>query len=112
MAVGSRLRGPLILIWSSISFAGGQSSECTEAGYTSELRCSTCEALDDFLGSDSQLCTTCRRCCTSDTAPQYVSARIEGEAGYLRRLAGRLETGADSFTDPLMAGAALMDQSD
>jgi phospholipase C len=40
-----------------------------------------------------------------------VSARVEGETGYLRRLAGRLESGADSFTDPLMAGPALMDQS-
>jgi len=40
-----------------------------------------------------------------------LSARIEGQAGYLRRLAGRLENGADSFTDPAMAGPALMEQS-
>ena len=40
-----------------------------------------------------------------------LSARIDGEAGYLRRLAGRLENGADSFTDPLMGGSAVMDQS-
>jgi phospholipase C len=31
--------------------------------------------------------------------------------GYLRRLAGRLETGADSITDPAMAGLAVMDQA-
>jgi len=30
--------------------------------------------------------------------------------GYLRRLAGRLETGLDSITDPAMGGAAVMDQ--
>jgi len=30
--------------------------------------------------------------------------------GYLRRLAGRLETGLDSITDPAMGGSAIMDQ--
>ena len=64
-----------ILLTSSVS----ASSECLDAGYTSELQCSTCEALVDFLGADSELCATCHRCCTSDDAPPptYVSARIE-----------------------------------
>jgi phospholipase C len=39
-----------------------------------------------------------------------LTVRIEGEAGYLRRLAGRLENGKDSFSDPLMGGPALMER--
>ena len=39
-----------------------------------------------------------------------LAVRMQGQTGYLRRLAGRLETGADSFTDPLMAGPAIMEQ--
>jgi phospholipase C len=35
--------------------------------------------------------------------------RLPG-AGYSRRLAGRLETGADSISDPAMGGPAVMDQ--
>jgi phospholipase C len=31
--------------------------------------------------------------------------------GYHRRLAGRIETGKDSFSDPAMEGPALMDQA-
>jgi phospholipase C len=37
--------------------------------------------------------------------------RLDGEGGYLRRLAGRLETGADSISDPAMGGAAVMEQA-
>jgi phospholipase C len=40
-----------------------------------------------------------------------LSARIEGESGYLRRLAGRLETGADSISDPAAGGPAVLDQA-
>jgi phospholipase C len=40
-----------------------------------------------------------------------LSARLEDEGGWLRRLAGRLETGADSITDPAMGGPALLDQT-
>jgi phospholipase C len=39
-----------------------------------------------------------------------LTVRSGGEAGYMRRLAGRLETGAHSISDPAMAGPALMDQ--
>jgi phospholipase C len=31
--------------------------------------------------------------------------------GYLRRLAGRLETGHDTISDPAMGGIAIMDQA-
>ncbi|WP_374574262.1 phosphocholine-specific phospholipase C [Phenylobacterium sp.] len=37
-----------------------------------------------------------------------LAVTLDGEPGYLRRLAGRLETGKDSISDPAMAGAALM----
>ncbi|MBU4435467.1 MAG: phospholipase C, phosphocholine-specific [Alphaproteobacteria bacterium] len=40
-----------------------------------------------------------------------LSARIDGQADYLRRFAGRLDNGSDSFTDPLMSGPALMEPS-
>jgi phospholipase C len=40
-----------------------------------------------------------------------LSIRTGEPGGYLRRLAGRLETGADSITDPAMAGPAVMDQA-
>jgi phospholipase C len=39
-----------------------------------------------------------------------LSVRLEGEGGWLRRYAGRLETGADSMTDPAAGGPSLMDQ--
>ena len=66
-----------LALLSSASLA--ERRECLDAGYTSELQCSTCEALDDFLGADSELCATCYSCCTSADPPQqqYVSARIE-----------------------------------
>lgn len=35
----------------------------------------------------------------------------DGANGYLRRLAGRLETGADSISDPAMGGPAILDQA-
>lgn len=34
-----------------------------------------------------------------------------GENGYLRRLAGRIETGSDSISDPAMGGAAILHQA-
>lgn len=37
-----------------------------------------------------------------------LTARLDGEDGWLRRLAGRIETGRDSISDPLMGGAALL----
>ena len=37
--------------------------------------------------------------------------RLDGDDRYLRRLAGRLETGADSVSDPIMSGVALMQQA-
>lgn len=40
-----------------------------------------------------------------------LAVRIEGQDGYLRRLAGRLENGADSYSDPAMAGPAVMDRA-
>ena len=39
-----------------------------------------------------------------------LQARVMGHGRYLRRLAGRLETGAPSISDPAMGGPALMDQ--
>jgi len=39
-----------------------------------------------------------------------LSVKLEGEGGWLRRLAGRLETGADSMTDPAAGGPALLEQ--
>jgi hypothetical protein len=77
MAVGS-FRGPGVGLVMLVSFFFSHAeSSCIDAGYTNELRCSTCDALDDFLGADSQLCTTCRLCCTKDAEPKFVSARIE-----------------------------------
>jgi phospholipase C len=40
-----------------------------------------------------------------------LSLRVPGDPTYLRRLAGRLETGADSISDPAMGGPAVMDQA-
>ena len=37
-----------------------------------------------------------------------LALRVQGEGGYLRRCAGRLETGRDSISDPAMGGTALM----
>ena len=37
-----------------------------------------------------------------------LTVRLDGEPDWLRRLAGRLETGADSITDPLMGGPARL----
>ena len=37
-----------------------------------------------------------------------LSVRLEGDGLYLRRLAGRVETGGPSLTDPAMGGPALM----
>jgi phospholipase C len=39
-----------------------------------------------------------------------LSLRLDGQGGYLRRLAGRLETGADSISDPAVGGPAVLDQ--
>ncbi len=39
-----------------------------------------------------------------------LSLSRSGEGGYFRRLAGRLETGVDSISDPIMGGPAVMDQ--
>jgi phospholipase C len=39
-----------------------------------------------------------------------LQVRAEGEGGYLRRVAGRLEIGGLSITDPAMHGPAVMDQ--
>jgi phospholipase C len=39
-----------------------------------------------------------------------LTVRSADGPGYLRRLAGRVETGAPSITDPAMAGPAIMDQ--
>ncbi len=39
-----------------------------------------------------------------------LSVRLQDKGGYLRRLAGRLETGADSITDPAAGGPAVLDQ--
>jgi phospholipase C len=37
-----------------------------------------------------------------------LTARLDGEATWLRRLAGRVETGKDSISDPLMGGGAIL----
>ena len=37
-----------------------------------------------------------------------LTARLDGEETWSRRLAGRVETGADSISDPLMGGAAVL----
>jgi phospholipase C len=36
--------------------------------------------------------------------------RVRGQPDYMRRFAGRMETGADSFSDPAMHGTAIGDQ--
>jgi phospholipase C len=38
------------------------------------------------------------------------SVRVSGQTDYIRRFAGRLETGAPSITDPAMGGVAIGDQ--
>ena len=38
------------------------------------------------------------------------SVRVNGQADYSRRFAGRMETGADSISDPAMYGAAVGNQ--
>ena len=38
------------------------------------------------------------------------SVRVNGQADYSRRFAGRMETGADSTSDPAMYGAAVGNQ--
>ena len=38
------------------------------------------------------------------------SVRVNGQADYSRRCAGRLETGADSIRDPAMFGTAVGSQ--
>jgi phospholipase C len=40
-----------------------------------------------------------------------LSVRVAGEDAYLRRFAGRVETGRDSVTDPAMSGPARMGQT-
>jgi phospholipase C len=53
-----------------------------------------------------------RRWPVADSHGWYdLSIRCTGMDDYLRRLAGRLETGADSMSDPAMGGPAIMDQS-
>ena len=47
--------------------------------------------------------TICR--CAARRAPNHQSS------GYLRRLAGRMETGRDSISDPAMGGPAVMEQA-
>ena len=37
-----------------------------------------------------------------------LAVRCEGDATWLRRAAGRIETGKDSISDPLMGGAARL----
>jgi len=39
------------------------------------------------------------------------SVRVAGLAGFGRRLAGHLENGQPSISDPAMAGAAVLDQT-
>lgn len=47
----------------------------------------------------------------SDSAYWYdFSVRVKGQADYSRRLAGHLETGAPSFSDPALGGTAIADQ--
>jgi phospholipase C len=41
-----------------------------------------------------------------------LSVRLDGPGAYLRRAAGRLETGSDSISDPAMGGPAVLDQPD
>jgi phospholipase C len=40
-----------------------------------------------------------------------LTVRTDGDSRWLRRLAGRLETGVDSISDPAMAGPAIMKQA-
>ena len=57
----------------------------------------------DFAGVDTQA-----RAFPTMQGWYDLTARLEGEAGWLRRLAGRVETGADSISDPWMGGAARL----
>ena len=41
----------------------------------------------------------------------WYDVALRGPDGFFRRLAGRIETGADSFSDPLMGGQAVMRQT-
>jgi phospholipase C len=46
-----------------------------------------------------------------ENGPWYdFSLTAEGEAGFGRRFAGRMETGLDSFSDPAMEGVAVGEQ--
>jgi len=47
----------------------------------------------------------------ADTAHWYdVSVKVVGQADWLRRFAGHVETGQSSVSDPAMEGAAKADQ--
>ncbi len=52
-----------------------------------------------------------RRWPVADHGWYDLTVRCEGLYGYVRRLAGRLETGADSISDPAMGGSAILDQA-
>ncbi|MCA0356498.1 MAG: phospholipase C, phosphocholine-specific [Proteobacteria bacterium] len=57
----------------------------------------------DFKGVD-----TVARTVATQQGWYDVTVRLEGEPTWLRRLAGRIETGADSISDPWMGGEAAL----
>lgn len=46
-------------------------------GFTADLRCSTCAALQGFLGDESEVVASCRACCAEDDAVKFASAVID-----------------------------------
>ncbi|KAG8458918.1 hypothetical protein KFE25_004252 [Diacronema lutheri] len=69
--------GSLLLVVAQLQRA--QADGCTLMGFTAELRCSTCDALEGFLGPTSAHSVACKSCCSADdaTAAQYASAVID-----------------------------------
>jgi len=57
----------------------------------------------DFAGVDTQA-----RAFPTMQGWYDLTARLEDDPAWLRRLAGRAESGADSISDPLMSGAAVL----
>jgi hypothetical protein len=64
---------PLVLL---ASCRADSQEECATLGYTADLRCSTCEALEDLLGADSPHIASCKGCCHADAVLKYKSATI------------------------------------
>ena len=62
------------LLWAR---ASSRATSCGQHGFTAELRCSSCDGIDEFLGAKSDIATSCRECCTADDVIKFQSAVID-----------------------------------